>query len=78
MVHTSHESKWNKTIKTFLDKKRALRLDAWGAHPSKECSEVIDPLVKWIDANVPNAKTTYPSVRILRAIVVELADVPLL
>jgi hypothetical protein len=61
MVHTNPESLWNKTIKPMLEKKRAYRLDAWGAHLSKECEDVINPLVKWIDSVAPQANATYPT-----------------
>lgn len=36
MVYTSPESPWIKTLKPFLDKKKALQADAWGYHPSAE------------------------------------------
>lgn len=61
MVHTNRNSLWNKTIQPFLDKKRAYRLDAWGAHPSKQCAEVISPLVTWINSVCPNANDVYPT-----------------
>lgn len=61
MVHTNPDSLWNKTIKPFLDKKRAYRLDAWGAHPSKQCSDVINPLVNWINSVAPTANDLYPT-----------------
>lgn len=36
MVYTSPESPWIKTLKPFLEKKKALQADAWGYHPSEE------------------------------------------
>jgi len=61
MVYTSPDSFWMTTIKPFLEKKRALQLDAWGKYPSKQVADVIDPLVKWIDSVAPAAKETYPT-----------------
>ncbi|RDW80490.1 glycoside hydrolase family 5 protein [Coleophoma crateriformis] len=61
MVYTSPDSKWNKTIAPFLEKKRALQLDAWGKHPSKQVSDVLDPFVQWIDKVCPQAKNMYPT-----------------
>jgi len=61
MVYTSPDSLWNKTIAPFLEKKKAYQLDAWGKHPSKQASEALAPLVKWIDEVCPQAKDTYPT-----------------
>jgi len=61
MVHTSPTSLYQRTISPFLQKKRELQLDAWGKHPSAQVSNVIDPLVKWIDSVCPQAKETYPT-----------------
>ncbi|KAK5138595.1 hypothetical protein LTR08_000183 [Meristemomyces frigidus] len=61
MVHLDPESKWMKTIKPFLEKKRALQLDAWGRYPSKQAEEVIDPLVAWIDKVAPTSADQYPT-----------------
>ena len=47
MLHTNRDSKWNRTIELFLDKKRQHRLDAWGAHPSSEVEAALNPLVQW-------------------------------
>lgn len=60
MLHTNRDSKWNRTIQPFLDKKRQHRLDAWGAHPSSEVEAAVSPLVQWIDKVCPTAKETYP------------------
>ena len=60
MVYTNPESAWNRLIQTFVDKKRALQLDAWGKYPSKDVEAVLDPLVHWIDKVSPTAKDTYP------------------
>ena len=60
MVYTNPESKWNTTIQAFLDKKRALQLDAWGKYPSKEAEDAVNPLVQWIDKVSPTATDTYP------------------
>jgi hypothetical protein len=48
MLHTSPDSKWNKTIQPFLEKSTRLRLNAWGVHASKESEAALDPLVKWV------------------------------
>lgn len=62
MICTSPDSKWNRTIQPFLDKKRKYQLDGWGRVPSKEPEEALAPLVQWIDKVSPTAKETYPSV----------------
>lgn len=46
MVYTSPSSKWNTTIKPFLETKRKLQLDAWGRYYSPEVEAVLNPLVK--------------------------------
>lgn len=61
MVHVNSQSKWMKTIAPFLERKRALQLDAWGRYPSKQVEEVINPLVEWIDKVAPNSKDQYPT-----------------
>lgn len=61
MVYTNPESKWNKTIQPFLDKKRAYQLDAWGKYPSEQVSDVLKPFIKWIDEICPRAKSLYPT-----------------
>ncbi|KAL1964391.1 hypothetical protein VTN77DRAFT_6949 [Rasamsonia byssochlamydoides] len=61
MIHTNPESKWNRTIQPFLEKKQRLRLDAWGTRPSAEVDAVLKPLVQWIDSVSPAAKETYPT-----------------
>jgi len=61
MLHTSPDSKWNRTIQPFLDKKRKYRLDAWGVHPAEEAEAAINPLIQWIDKICPTAKDAYPT-----------------
>ena len=61
MVHLDPDSKYMKTIAPFLEKKRALQLDAWGRYPSKQVEDVINPLVEWIDKNAPTSKDQYPT-----------------
>ena len=61
MVYTDPDGLWNKTIQPFLEKKRALQLDAWGKYPSKEVADVIEPLAKWMDIVAPEATKTYPT-----------------
>ena len=61
MVHLDLKSKYMKTIASFLEKKRALQLDAWGRYPSKQVEDVINPLVDWIDQNAPASKDQYPT-----------------
>lgn len=62
MMYTDPNSLWNKTIAPFLEKKKALQLDAWGKYPSPQVDNVLDPLVAWIDTVCPTAKDTYPTV----------------
>lgn len=61
MIYTSPDSKWNQTIQTFLDKKKALRLDAWGMPFPSDVKEALTPLLQWIDQVAPTAKETYPT-----------------
>ena len=61
MLHTNHNSMWNKTIQPFLNKKKQYRLDAWGVHPSEEGEAAVNPLVEWIEKVCPTAKDTYPT-----------------
>jgi hypothetical protein len=61
MVYTNPDSLWNKTVTGFVEKKKALQLDAWGRHASRDAEEALDPLVKWIDSVSPTAKKTYPT-----------------
>ena len=74
MVYTNPNSKWNRTIQPFLDKKRKHRLDAWGVYPAKEAEDAIALFVKWIDEVCPTAKDQYPGVwdthrQVMRAVV---------
>ncbi|GIC93545.1 glycoside hydrolase family 5 protein [Aspergillus udagawae] len=61
MIHTSPDSKWNKTIQPLLEKKKKFWLDAWGREPSAEPEAALKPLVDWIDKVSPQAKETYPT-----------------
>lgn len=61
MVHVDPNSKWMKTISPFLEKKRALQLDAWGRYPSEQVEKVIFPLAEWIDKVAPNSNDQYPT-----------------
>ena len=61
MLHTNPDSKWNLAIQPFLDKKKKLRLDAWGVYPSDESEAAVNPLVEWIEKINPSAKDTYPT-----------------
>ena len=61
MLHLDPSSKYLKIIAPFLEKKRALQLDAWGRYPSKQVEDLIDPLVAWIDKNAPTSKDQYPT-----------------
>ena len=61
MIYTNPESKWNKTLKPFLDKKRAFWLDKWGRRPQSEPEAALRPLLDWIDRVSPTAKDTYPT-----------------
>ena len=62
MVYTSPDSKWNRTIQPFLEKKKKFQIDAWGKYPSEEAEQALKPLVEWIDRISPTAKDTYPSI----------------
>jgi hypothetical protein len=61
MVYCDPNSKYRRTIKEFVDKKRRLNLDAWGAYPNEELEAIIRPLLGWIDSNAPEATYTYPT-----------------
>ncbi len=61
MLHLDPESKYMKTIASFVEKKRKLQLDAWGRYPSAEVEGLIDSLVEWIDRNAPTSKEQYPT-----------------
>lgn len=61
MVHADPQSKYMQTIAPFLERKRAMQLDAWGRYPSKEVEAVIYPLVEFIDRNLPTSKDQYPT-----------------
>lgn len=61
MVHLNPDSKYMKTIAPFLEKKRALQLDAWGRYPSKQVEDLINPLVEFIDKHCPTSKDQYPT-----------------
>lgn len=56
MVYTDPASKWNGTIKGFLEKKRNCKLDAWGTQPSEEVEALMKPLVAWVEKISPTAK----------------------
>jgi hypothetical protein len=62
MVYADPNSKYMRTIGSWLAKKRRLNLDAWGRYPSKEVEAALDPLIRWINANAPEATKTYPTV----------------
>jgi hypothetical protein len=61
MIHTNPSSRYMKTVAPFLERKRALQLDAWGRYPSAESEAVIEPLVAWIDKAAPTSKEQYPT-----------------
>jgi len=59
MMHTNRNSKWNRTIQPFLDKKKQYRLDAWGVHHPAEAEAAMNSLVEWIDKICPTAGDAY-------------------
>lgn len=61
MIYTKPESRWNKRIQPFLNKKRDFWLDKWGQRPAAEPEGALKPLVDWIDRVSPSAKDTYPT-----------------
>lgn len=61
MIYTNPNGKWNKTLKPFLDKKRAIWIDKWGNNPNPEIDSVLNPLLEWIDRVSPSASKTYPT-----------------
>jgi hypothetical protein len=61
MIYTNPESRWNKTIQPFLNRKRDFWLDKWGHRPAAEPEAALKPLVDWIDRVSPSAKDTYPT-----------------
>ncbi|KAI9739264.1 MAG: hypothetical protein M1834_007477 [Cirrosporium novae-zelandiae] len=60
MMYTSPDSKWNKRLASWLEKKKRCQLDAWGKYPSLEVDAVLNPLVAYIDKVSPTANSTYP------------------
>ncbi|KKA27415.1 hypothetical protein TD95_005447 [Thielaviopsis punctulata] len=62
MLYCAPDSPYRRTVQAFVDRKRRLNLDAWGRYPSRSVADVLDPYVKWIDENVPQAGKTYPSI----------------
>jgi len=61
MVYASPDSRYMRTIASFVAKKRRLNLDAWGRYPSPELEAALRPLIEWIDQNAPEATNTYPT-----------------
>ncbi|KAJ5722671.1 hypothetical protein N7488_000706 [Penicillium malachiteum] len=61
MIYTSPQGKWNKNIRPFLDKKRAVWIDKWGHNPDPEAEAALKPLNDLIDRVSPTATTTYPT-----------------
>lgn len=61
MIYTDPESRWNKRIQSFLNKKSGLWLDKWGHRPAAGPEAALKPLVDWIDSVSPTAKDTYPT-----------------
>lgn len=61
MIYTSPTSKWNSTLKPWLEKKKRVQADAWGYTPNKEVDEIFEPLVKWIEKESKTAKDKYPT-----------------
>lgn len=61
LLSPSQTSPWLSRISTFLEKKRHLQLDAWGREPSEDVAKVIEPLVKFIDQNIPQSNEQYPT-----------------
>ena len=59
MIHTNPNSKYMRTIAPWLSRKRALQLDAWGRHPSKDVEAVIYPFCEYIDKVCPTSKDQY-------------------
>ncbi|KAJ5760024.1 hypothetical protein N7520_007180 [Penicillium odoratum] len=61
MIYTNPQSKWNQTIRPFLEKKRAIWIDKWGHQHVPEAEAALKPLLDWIDRVSPSAKDTYPT-----------------
>ncbi|PQE28697.1 putative glucanase protein [Rutstroemia sp. NJR-2017a WRK4] len=61
MVRTDPDSPYHKLVAPFLEKKKELNLDCWGAQESKSLTEALSPFVKWIEENAPKAKEQYPT-----------------
>lgn len=60
MVHANPESKYMKTIETWLKRKRELQLDAWGRYPSPLVESHTRPLADLIDKLCPASAHQYP------------------
>jgi hypothetical protein len=60
MVHTNPESRYMKTIESWLKRKRELQLDAWGRYPSNTIESHTVPLANLIDKLCPTSASQYP------------------
>ncbi|KAL8297964.1 hypothetical protein RB597_007054 [Gaeumannomyces tritici] len=61
MIYTDPKSRYMRTVAAFVERKRRLNLDAWGRHPNAELDALVQPLVRWINQNAPQATETYPT-----------------
>lgn len=59
MVYASPDTAYIKLLKPFLEKKKRLAADEWGAD-TKVVSHIFDPLQEWLVQEVPGIKKRYP------------------
>lgn len=59
MVYASPESRYIKLLKPFLDKKKRLAADEWGADASL-VKDIFEPLEQWLLKETPGFAHRYP------------------
>lgn len=62
MLYTSPDSVWNKLTQDFVATKEKMRLDSSPSFAVSEIDSVLNPLVRWVEGNCPQAGKTYPKV----------------
>jgi hypothetical protein len=59
MVYAGPDTAYIKRLKPFLEKKKRLAADEWGAD-TKVVKHIFDPLQEWLVQEVPGIKKRYP------------------
>jgi hypothetical protein len=59
MVYASPDTAYIQRLKPFLEKKKRLAADEWGAD-TKVVKHIFDPLQEWLINEVPGIKKRYP------------------